>query len=471
MSAKVKIIISDTHIGAGGADMGNRLEDFISDDVFYRWVHGLIEESERSGREMTFIINGDWIEFLQVPDVNYFEPTRRYPTDAYTDLSEEAAVRRLEVVHAGHPLVFQALADFLSLGPPRRDLVILFGNHDPELAYPEVKERILALLDARGPRRALVRIGERRYFEDGVLVEHGNAFTEAVNRFSNPDHPFDPEAEGLIERPPGSYVVTDFYNQVEWERPWIDGVHPMSSLAFYALAYDPLFALRFIKALLLATPDLVTDIILATGAEESASQQVLAQLDDERALAQRLREDEAFAAAFMQDVDRALAVKGAAPPPGLVTATAAPKTPQVRAREIMEHYWQVLEDAAGAMAKKTGAKVVAFGHIHERVQKRLPGGAIYLNTGTWIWKMNFKDASDAVWRDLIAHPEKYMHRRHLTYGRVDIAENGRILAARLLLADDPPGPPEPPEPMPSDGLWPRMILGLRRIIAKLTGWL
>jgi len=473
MSAKVKIIISDTHIGAGGADMGNKLEDFISDEVFFQWIHGLIDESERSGREMTLIINGDWIEFLQVPMVDHFEPTRHYPTNAYTDLSEEAAIKRLEVVHAGHPLVFQALADWLSPDPPRRDLVILYGNHDPELAYAGVQTHLLDLLEARGSKRNLVRIGERRYFKDGVLVEHGNAFTEMVNRFTDPDHPFDPETKGLIERPSGSYVVTDFYNKIEWERPWIDGVHPMSSLVFYALAYDPIFAVRFIKALLTSTPDLITDI-LVTGSQERASQQVLDELNamDEQSLAQRLREDEAFAAAFAQEVDRAMAEKGMAPAAqGIATGPEEAKPPQVRAQEIAEHYWQMLEDAAEECARKTGAKVVAFGHIHERIQKRLANGAIYLNTGTWIWKMNFKDASDAVWYDLIAHPEKYMYQRHLTYARIDIAENGRIIAARLLLANDPPAPPPPPGPTPEPSLWPQLVLGLRKLIAKLTGWL
>ena len=473
MSAKVKIIISDTHIGAGGADAGNKLEDFTSDEIFARWLQDLVEESNRSGREMTLIINGDWIEFLQVPDVNSFEPTRRYPTDAYTDLSEEAAIRRLEVVHAGHPRVFQALADFISPVPPRRDLVILFGNHDPELAYAGVQERVLDLLEARGSKRALVRIGERRYFQDGVLVEHGNAFAEPVNQFSDPDHPFDPEQNDLIERPSGSYVVTDFYNKIEWERPWIDGVHPMSSLAFYALAYDPVFALKFIKALLVSTPDLIPDL-LATAAQESAAQQVLERMEemDDRALAQRLREDDVFAAAFALDVDRALAEKGAAPPvQGLAAAAGEVKPMQVRAREIAEHYWQALEDAAGECAKKTGAKVVSFGHIHERVQKRLPNGAIYLNTGAWIWKMNFKHASDEVWRDLIAHPEKYIHQRFLTYARIDLSDKGAIQSARLLLADAPSAPPEPPEPMPPAGLWARFVLGMRKIIAIVTGWL
>ena len=475
MTEKVKIIISDTHIGAGGAKMGNKLEDFTSDVIFFQWVQRLIQESDQTGKEMTLIINGDWIEFLQTPTVANFDPTRRYPTEEYTDLSEAASLRRLEVVHAGHPLIFQALADFINPGPPRRDLVILFGNHDPELVYPGVQKRILELLEAQGKRKELVRIGERYYFEDGVWVEHGNAFAESVNRFTNPDAPFDPEHPEIIERPPGSYVVTDYFNKIEWDRPWIDGVHPMSSLIFYALAYDPLFAIQALKAFLEAAPDLFADILATAPADGGEQAPALAQLQEmeDQELAQRLQKDPTFAAAFADDVAMALARKGAAPAPvrGLATGPATSKAPQIRAKEIAEHYWQVLESAADEIARNTGAKVVAFGHIHERVQRRLTSGALYLNTGTWIWKMNFKHASDEVWRDLIAHPEKYIHQRFLTYARIDLSDKGAIQSARLLLADAPSAPPEPPEPMPPAGLWARFVLGMRKIIAIVTGWL
>ncbi len=474
MSAKVKIIISDTHIGAGGAQQGNKLEDFISDDVFRQWLHRLMAESDRTGAEMTLIINGDWIEFLQTPAVDAFIPTHPYPVEAYTGVSAASSLQRLEVVHAGHPQVFQALADFLSLGPPRRSLVILFGNHDPELTYPQVQERLLTLLGAQGSKRELVRIGARSYFEDGVYVEHGNAYTEAVNRFTDPDHPFDPDAPELIERPPGSYFVTDFFNSVEWERPWIDGVHPLSSLIFYALAYDPAFALQVIKAFLAAAPDLLVDM-LATGEAPKGEAPLLAELEsaDEQELARRLADDPEFAAAFSDEVARALATKGAMPLPSpqLATGGAASSAPEMRAREIAEQYWEMLEKAAGRLADEKNARVVLHGHIHERIEKRLPSGAIYLNTGTWIWKANFKDAPEKLWRDLIAHPEKYMNQRHLTYARVDISPDGDILAARLLLANDPPASPDPPGPMPRPGLWPRFVLAIRSAVAWLTGWL
>ncbi len=475
MSAKVKLIISDTHIGAGGARQGNKLEDFISDDVFYQWVHQLLDESNRTGVEMTLIINGDWIEFLQTPAVDAFDPTRPYPREAYTDVSAAMALKRLEVVHAGHPRVFQALADFISPGPPRRSLVILFGNHDPELAYPQVQERLRTLLGVHGSRSDVVHIGARSYFEDGIYVEHGNAYTEEVNRFTDPDHPFDPDAPELIERPPGSYFVTDFFNSVEWERPWIDGVHPASSLIFYALAYDPAFALRAIKTFLASAPDLVADM-LATGEAEEGEQSLLAELEsaDEQALAQRLADDHAFAAAFSDEVARALMAKGAMPSGAdgvLATGGVASPGPEVRAQEIAEQYWAMLEKAAARLSVEKNARVILHGHIHERIEKRLPSGALYLNTGTWIWKANFKDAPEEMWRDLIAHPEKYMNQRQLTYARVDIAPNGDIVAARLLLANEPPAPPAPPDPMPPSGLWPRFVLAVRSAAAWMTGWL
>jgi len=483
MPAKTKIIISDTHIGAGGARYGNNLEDFISDQAFSDWLHRLIDESELDNLQMDLIINGDWIEFLQTPDVDAFDPARVYPTEAYTNVSVSAALRRLEVVHAGHPLVFQALADFVSIGPPRRTLTILFGNHDPELFYEPVQTRARELIGACGYKRKLVNIGLRSYFEDGVYIEHGNAYTESFDQFTDSDAPIDSDDSDKIERPPGSYVVTDYYNQIEHERPWIDGVHPMTTLLFYALAFDPGFALQALRAFLQALPNLLSDI--ATASDEQLAQDErlisLLQKEGDEALADRLTKDEAFAAEFGVMVQKTLASRGAAPatvsdPPAtssapIASAPAALKSPALRARDITEYYWRVLEEAAAVKAVSLDAKVVAFGHIHERIAKQLPSGATYLNTGTWVWKADFSESPEEVWRDLIAHPEKYMNSRHLTYARVDIDPSGEITQARLLSANEPPLPPSPPDLQPKPGVWARCMLALRTVIAGTTNWL
>lgn len=478
MPKKTKIIISDTHIGAGGWVEGNRLEDFTSDAEFVAWLHALVEESNREQIAMDFIINGDWIEFLQVPDVNRFEPARVYETSFYTEVAEAAALRRLQVVYEWHPGIFLGLTDFLNPGPPRRRLHILFGNHDPEIVYPGVQAQLRRLLHAEGDLADLVQIGARRLHEDGVFIEHGNAYVESVNRFSNPDAPFDPLRPGQIERPSGSSFVTHFFNHLEWQRAWVDGVHPVTTLIFYALAFEPAFALKVLKAFLEAVPGLVLDIAATPtppGPEEppTAREQVLEQLADpaqQAEIARRLAEDPAFAEAFAAQVQQALQEQGATPPPpeGIAQAT-LPLPPEERARLIAEMAQQALHDEAVAIVERTGAAVVLFGHIHERVETRLENGGLYLNTGAWVWKGDFSQQGDEVWRDLLADPDKYSEQRTLTYARIDFDEQGVMGQARLLTVGDLPAPPAPPGPQPHPSLWARLLLTFRNVFRCLFG--
>lgn len=466
MYRKAKIIISDTHVGAGGHAEGNKLEDFISDAHFVAWIHDLVNESNQQGIEMEFIINGDWIEFLQVPEVAVFQPRQHYETSAYTAVSEAAALQRLEIVHQWHPSVFLALSDFLNPGLPRRTVTILFGNHDPELAYAAVQERLRQILNATSAEADLVQFGPRIYFKDGVYAEHGNAYVESVNQFTDPDHPFDPKHPEQIERPSGSHFVTHFFNKLEWERPWVDGVHPLTSLIFYALAFEPDFALRVLKAFLQVAPGIFIEISGASGpGEASVSEQLLAQIttpEQEAAVAARLQTDADFARAFRAQVQQALREKGVAPtPPPTIAAAPSDTPPELRAREITEHYWQLLEEAADKIAVEHSAQVVLFGHIHERVQKQLPSGATYLNTGTWVWNGNFSTAPDQVWQELLLRPDKYSYSRDLSYARIDHDEAGAITEARLLRVGEAPPLPPKPGPLPGPGLWAQLMLWLR----------
>ncbi|MCO6450475.1 MAG: metallophosphoesterase [Caldilineales bacterium] len=478
MRRKTKIVISDTHIGAGGKAEGNDLEDFISDAEFVDWIHALVDESNRDDLDMELIVNGDWIEFLQIPSVDIFEPHRHYDTEEYTDPRLAEALQRISVVHEWHPSIFLGLSDFLNPGPPRRTVTILFGNHDPELAYPEVQNRIRQMVNAVGQDADLVSFPGRTQFEHGVLIEHGNAYVEEVNQFSDPDHPFDPEKPDTVERPPGSLFVTNYFNHVEWERPWIDGVHPITTLILYALAFEPSFALDALAALLKAAPGLLRGIAGAPEADQSAPTRdqlitELATAEQRLQLAARMNVDPAYAAEFAGQVAQAFAEVGAAPPadalPGGVAGSPGASDPVLRAKEITEHYWQVMEDKAGEIAREMGAQVVLFGHIHEAIDKRLPNGAKYINTGTWVWKGNFKDAPEAVWRDLLTNPDKYANERDLRYARVDIDESGRISRAKLLRAGEEPIPPEPPEPQPAPGFWARFVLAISNFFKKLFG--
>ena len=475
MSRKsTKLIISDTHIGAGGREQGNNLEDFISDADFVRWIQTLVKESNRDDIDMELIINGDWIEFLQIPAIDKFEPYHLYEIDDYTSYTETEALQRLEIVHGWHPSIFLGLSDFLSQGPPHRTVTILFGNHDPEVVYPAVQTRLRQLVNATGEDANLVSIGARRYFKDGVFIEHGNAYVEEVNQFSNPNYPYDPNIPSQVERPPGSHFVTHFFNQLEWELPWIDGVHPTTSLLFYALAFQPSLALDILAAFLKTAPGSVWGLAGrgGTGEEGGISEQLLAGIDTpekQKLVAERLRTDPEFADQFMLEMESALVEQGAIPatPRDVAAGPSEPMSPQERARDISERYWLMLEEEAERIAIEEGAQVILFGHIHEAIDKELPSGAKYINTGTWIWKGDFTEATDETWQDLINHPEKYMNQRDLSYARIDLDRAGQIVSARLERAGQGPDPIPEPGPQPEPGFWAKLLLGIKHFFDSL----
>lgn len=471
MPRRSLFVISDTHIGAGGRAEGNKLEDFISDAEFGAWLAALAVESERDGVEMELVINGDWIEFLQIPAVARFEPDQPYPPTAYANAGEAAALQRLEIVFEWHPRVFFSLRDFLNRGVPQRSLTILFGNHDPELIYPSVQARLREMLGLTADTADLVAIGGRSYLKNGVYIEHGNAYTEAVNRFTNPDLPWDPDDPTQIERPVGSKFVTHFFNDLEWERPWVDGVFPISTLIFFAIAYEPAYAVRVLQALLVAAPDILGSVAAAPDVVAGpATEVVRQQIEDPQAanaLMRRLETDTDYGAIFTQQVQEALIEQGMEPAAADLGAALAKLPPVQRARVVEEHYWAQLELAADARANETGARVLLFGHIHTRLEKVLPSGALYLNTGTWIWQGDFRQATDASWQDLIQYPEKYANARDLTFARIDFDAAGQIDAVRLDRAGPAPTPPAPPDSPSRPRLFTRLLLAIRAFFRAL----
>lgn len=465
MTRSTLIVISDTHIGAGGRAEGNKLEDFISDAEFSRWLGGLRAESERDGIDMELVINGDWIEFLQIPAVAHFEPEHPYPAAAYSDASESAALQRLEIAYEWHPSLFFSLRDFLHAGSPRRSLTVLFGNHDPELIYPGLQARVREMVGIDSDASDPVVLGGRSYLKNGVYIEHGNAYTEPVDRFTDPDLPLDPDDRTRVEHPVGSRFVTQFFNGLEWERPWVDGVYPVTTLIFFAIAFEPAYAIRILQGLLAAAPDILIGTAGAPGfVPGPATRALRRQIEDPAAasaLIQRLETDPAFAAAFTVQVQQALIEQGMEPAASVVSEAITDLSPPERARAIEQQYWALLEQAADDKARETGASVLLFGHIHARMEKTLPSGALYLNTGTWIWQGDFRQVTDATWQDLILHPDKYANARDLTFARIDFDASGQISAVRLDRAGASPVPPTPPDPQPRPRFFTRLLLAIR----------
>ncbi|MBI5878125.1 MAG: hypothetical protein HZB53_10780 [Chloroflexi bacterium] len=438
MAGDIVAVLSDLHLGAGRFYAGNTLEDFASDGAFASLLAALARESEESGRAAELVINGDFVEFLQVPRAASFDPAQDYPPADYADMGPSASAQRLRHVIAGHGPLFDALRDWLRADAPRRRLVILRGNHDPHWYWSAVQEALREAIGAGGERRTLVEFPAVSYRHGAACMEHGNQYAESANRFRDMAAPLAPGDPSQIETPWGSKFVIEFFNRVERDKYWVDGVKPIGALVWHALKYDPSFAFRTLVALLRAAPRLA-------GVRDEIRDSWLTNLQtNPEFAAQRYRTSDAYRAEVHALLGHALdemdAVARETPAPG------ASADPQATAQQMQEEQDRRLIDGAAQLSQTNGATVVLLGHTHRPVDMELRNGARYINTGCWVWQLDLSGANDSRWRELFAKPDAYAALRRLNYARLDFDDAGGV-TARLLehappsLVDAPPAAP------------------------------
>ena len=420
MTGKLKIVISDLHIGAGDFAAPNPLDDFTPYHEFTRLLEEIKMEGKRDQKEVEFIINGDLFEFLQVPAAEVFDPHAEYPPAAYRDSSAEASVRRLNIIAERHAPIFAALSDFIHAEPPVRRLTIIKGNHDVNLYWPQVKIRLRELLGATGVRSSLLLFAEEFINREAMYIEHGHQRTEKINRFPNFRHPIDPDNPEQLYYPPGSQFILDYFNQAERQIWWIDNVKPITALIWYTLAWDFNLAMRLFLQFVRYVPGLLAGSLAASANDADADW--LAQLQDEsrrQEVARQYAADPAFRRQFHRRLAQVLRNAGLPDAPRPLSEPEDEDDPLAFARAEQEALQSVLRRDAAAIIAEGRAKVVLFAHTHRPAFEQLPDGGYYINTGTWLWEEDMSRASKEAWFDLFEHPEKYLHTQRLPYARID----------------------------------------------------
>lgn len=327
---KIKIVISDCHLSAGRFYEGrlNAHEDFNFDRemcaFFEYFSSGVYGDGPTGPVDVELFINGDFLDFLNVPYQGDFEDT----------ITEEFALHKLEAILAGHPLVMAALKKFTS--HPNKKITYLIGNHDADLFFPKIRERIIREWDPEGQfpseKVTLIADRDRVRFEGGVEIHHGNQF-EAVHvlDFENPilktflDQP-------VLNLPWGSFYVLKIVNRLKWEREFIDKVRPVKVFVLFGLIFDTWFTLRFV--FLSVFYFLKTRFIYnpRRHAKIWVTAEILKQETD-----------------FLVDLER-------------------------HARRLLDQEPEV--------------RTVIFGHTHKPMNKVYPDGKQYINTGTWTKMIN-----------------------------------------------------------------------------------
>ena len=234
---KMVLVISDLHLSAGKNIRGRRnfLEDFHFDreliDFLIYHSSGLYEE-----KDVELVINGDFLDFLAVPYVEFFD-------DEFW--SEKAALEKLKIIMKAHRPVLQALKQFLA--KPNKTITYIIGNHDAELIFDSLKKEFISYFGPELETKINLRNDLHTHVPiPGVYIQHGHQYERA--------HEFDPDTS-IVETPTsgkffipswGSYYVINVINRYKQERPHINAVRPIKHFIIHGLIFDTFFTLRFI---------------------------------------------------------------------------------------------------------------------------------------------------------------------------------------------------------------------------------
>jgi UDP-2,3-diacylglucosamine pyrophosphatase LpxH len=293
-------------------------------DLFEYFSTGAYGEGPNGPVDVELIINGDYFDYLNVPYLGEFE-------DAIT---EEIALYKTEAVIAGHPKVMTALKKFASL--PNKKITYLIGNHDADLFFERVRERITREWDPEGrypsPKVKLIADSDRIYYPEGIEIRHGNQY-EAGN-ILNFEKPIltDYLDKPVLNIPWGSFYVLKIINRLKWEREYIDKVRPVKVFVLFGLILDPWFTIRF--CFLSAFYFLKTRFTWSPK-RRSSFKVTLDILKQETKLFQDLESE---------------------------------------ARSLLD--------------QRPDVQTVIFGHTHRPISKVYPDGKQYINTGTWTKMIN-----------------------------------------------------------------------------------
>lgn len=322
MMNKIKLVISDCHLSAGMRfeSEKNPHEDFVYDDEMVAFFEYFSSGKYGDHCEVELIVNGDFLDFLNVPYKGEFEEV----------ITEQFALYKLECILAGHPRVIDAMRLFVR--QPGKTITYNIGNHDADFFFPKVRDRFIEAIDPEGKKESdKVRINFERPHLDlpgGIHIQHGNQF-EAVHVF---DYKKPLLSHGLpqpvLNIPWGSVYVLKIVNRLKWEREYVDKVRPVKGMILWGILFDPWFTIKFV--FLSVFYFMKTRFIYSP------------QRRSRMGVTMKILQQESTT--FLQDLE---------------------------------------DDARRFLETRKDVNTMIMGHTHHPMEKTFPNGKTYINTGTW----------------------------------------------------------------------------------------
>ena len=393
---KIKLVISDLHL----ADSHSIFEGF--GDLQQSALEGLLSAASTNGfidkaDDVELIINGDCFEFL------FMEPHEKqgitYPA---------TALSKLERVIDGHRLFFDALQSFIS--QKGRHITFINGNHDVELAFKDVQERISEVICNEPELKERVNFCHSYFYRPSldVHIEHGNQhdfWNRITDLWGEKGEPltFDP---GTITLPLGTQYIQRAAYPINVQYPYFDHFEPAMNLTAQ------------IGLLCLLNPEIVVKTVKQTMKMLSYPRKPFAGLalekEDNPVLLFELamREFAAFQEDlvaqhpdFVEPLGETSSIDAMLEVVAIREALSLPLVDAIKAIFVPIGYRMAESTALGiqnSLHNDHSVRYAIVGHTHmHRINSINNGSQVYLNTGTWTTRYALPKA-DEITLDLIA---------------------------------------------------------------------
>ena len=423
------LIVSDLHLRGGFENPTEGLYHFDEEFADFLRHYRLNRATQRPWR---LIIAGDFIEFLYITDTPaaneaLLRGVTYTASESVYGLSTEAPKARWKldrILRSCHPQLLLALARFVAEG---NSLVVLRGNHDVEMFWPEVQAHFLRLIAEHHPADSSYMamkeaVAQRVEFADwfwyvpGLLyVEHGCQY-DPFCCFENFMNPVVPARPSRIQNSISELSVRYFTNPMKT-------INAMAAENIDSIAEYLGFVLRggrtILPRVLRLYGGMVRRVMAKSGPPDAAAEAVVRAEHDRRvaALDQRfglppgtaaqvhamratqvMRRRMAAARFLALDLFAAGGLLVAsilyiiiayparvgllAGVVAIAVAGAILYVGALRFRRVLEY--QHLRRIAQRLAALFHVQHVVFGHSHQAEAVRLPGGEDYVNVGTWV---------------------------------------------------------------------------------------
>lgn len=226
------VVISDIHLANGQPDMVSNpavLTQFINQ------LPSLFPVDNKIDEKLELVIAGDFIDYLNIQEYSAWTGDPAQAVKKLTDVTDRSQFAP----------VFDALAQHVRRG---HRLTILLGNHDVELALPQVQDALLCRLGA-SPHEVLYVMDGRAYRLGSARIEHGNRYDDAnandwtglraiVSALSRNESP-----TVDLEISAGSKLVIKVVNPLKDTYPFVNLLQPVGEiLLLLLLEFEPSLA-------------------------------------------------------------------------------------------------------------------------------------------------------------------------------------------------------------------------------------